>query len=855
MQLHPNGMLPPDPSLPPNDTYLFELGSIEAEVLSTEDLNTLDCLADCALQRGEAPRLLTDPYKKFWDIASLLGDYEDELMDNILDALQDLPTKFADAESLRPIISPQRMVLITNLLEWVCLFSVGYLPDHYKSHEVKKFLGIQEYIDILSLSVMPHQGLGQLSFADLLQFVNNPKKFGDDDADRGISWEIIQCIGEEFQKFANEKRIVEDIEAYSHLQPRKYVAEIRNVLREMPLRSQLLWGLFVSVTCYHMNENERMSARPNEWPSTVPVELRALLLQLDQSLRTKPYQGTRLPSTDLSMTSLPLVPPPPKIKALTHAIPELPHWISNGDNSCYMSSTLWALIFLARKSVHDRTQSLLWLGDLSLTRPLRDARTTFINLFNDLIKDDRKLTFQNIKVNEFRSAMQKVFPRRFHAPDAKGQEDAFEFLTAVMTDLLYLDSCSAAAPKFLKHYRFHRTNDLPLQMPETYDYAEALKPVSRAEPLPLFDIRLEAKGESFHSVKSLVTQARSAGMEERHAYLPQKDGGEFRAVEVELTEQLMVESRESAPDYFIGRVARFRFDHVQGIRSKLFDPILANATLEFGVLGGSGETVCYDLAAITVHSGPTLEAGHYFTYLMLEHDGEWKYVKYDDLVGCEECEPEIMVADAMSNGYIYFYTKREEGKIAPPPLPEEIDFEESKKIKEPPQGQEERVKLPKRPRPEEEEAMGLPAEEEAMDLEAKIESSLVDVPAPSSRNCQEAKEWMAFHNLIAQYNLDERGYPSLEELLLVLFKYEVDPEEQAKRAHRKERELLLAASQVLKRPIYLIEPSGDTEIQVIESAVIIPGENYSHGEHFSNPPIYLYKQADKSCFLMTMREQ
>src|SRR5205085_2041053 len=112
---------------------------------------------------------------------------------------------------------------------------------------------------------------------------------------------------------------------------------------------------------------------------------------------------------------------------------------------------------------------------------------------------------------------------------------------------------------------------------------------------------------------------------------------------------------------------------------KLFNFVFPNATLDFAILGKIGETIPYDLAAVVIHQGTTIESGHYYCYFRKEIEGELKFYKYDDLVGLEECESEEeIIADMATNGYIVYYKKRVHGQLPPPQLPFEEEYESSK---------------------------------------------------------------------------------------------------------------------------------------------------------------------------------
>jgi hypothetical protein len=312
------------------------------------------------------------------------------------------------------------------------------------------------------------------------------------------------------------------------------------------------------------------------------------------------------------------------------------------------------------------------------------------------------------------------------------------------------------------------------------------------------------------------------------------------------TEQLIVNSRESAPKYFIGRLARFFHDFAEGREKKRLDLICPNASLDFHIRGEEKEeeTVSYDLSAIAVHSGTTIHLGHYYTYIRQRIGQEWKFVKYCDIAGPEIClDEKSVMQDAIRNGYIYYYKKREASDLPPPLLPFEQAIEELAPQEAP-------SALPEGGFPltlaDEMEIEGiLPAFDLVpMISDKEIDAILQKNDAASLANQEgekmgkrgEAAEWLK-KNLSTEYVMQEQGFPSIADYAKFFGEENAGSEEQA----------LRFVSGLLTCPVYLLDPTRDRELCVLDGNYPIPGDKFRVGEEFLEAnPLYLFRQRDGS---------
>jgi len=61
---------------------------------------------------------------------------------------------------------------------------------------------------------------------------------------------------------------------------------------------------------------------------------------------------------------------------------------------------------------------------------------------------------------------------------------------------------------------------------------------------------------------------------------------------------------------------RFKYDVETWTKEKSFDKVLFPESIDVAELVGSSESQMYDLSAVLVHSGATVESGHYLAYVL-----------------------------------------------------------------------------------------------------------------------------------------------------------------------------------------------------------------------------------------------
>lgn len=206
------------------------------------------------------------------------------------------------------------------------------------------------------------------------------------------------------------------------------------------------------------------------------------------------------------------------------------------------------------------------------------------------------------------------------------------------------------------------------------------------------------------------------------------------------------------------------------------------------------EGVPYDLAAITVHSGTSVHAGHYYTYLRKQVEGQWKFFRYDDKRKPKEClNEQALFQDVAQNGYIFYYRKRENGDIAPP------EFVISE------------VVVP-----------------EIMVPEVMVPEFPILPEIVMEDKLSEARKWVAT-NLLGKFRIIKAlSIPQIKtvELMFSVFK---------------------KFAEHAKRAVYLIDRNNDEDLVILEEGYPIPSDNFRFGENFvSNGVIYMMRQQDNS---------
>jgi hypothetical protein len=875
---YPNGGLPPIASITSFDQlFSFSKDSPNLKPNSSDTSIPLGVFADLDALAAEAEKELssTNPYLRFWNLALELDSEDESVIEFIVEECDVTFHNYEnDRAKLESKFSKAEIVKLTSLLEWYALMQVGTIPKYKEKFEdVKQFLGINHCIEILIFKPISEElGGNRISLQELSNIICETC----DESDVAIQGKssfrkILNKVGDSLSDLISTERLLNNMECYFEFEDGDFIGEFLSDFDDLDEFSRLRWALFSSVASFHLQDcKEGITAKPGVWPTEIPLRLLSLLQMIDECLchiqSGKPFKKKK--STDerkfscgIPGVGVNLRDPigkefsqgiPATRRNLCYPldlckikVPEMPNWMPNGGDSCYVSSTLWPLLVMAKREITQRIQFFQTPGNedtaIFPNHPLRvkKARKDFFEMFSELAPHEPRIITVE-QVNCFRESMQIAFPGRYMFPNRFSQEDAYEFLVCVMNDLLALNSCSQLSPKFQKFHTFIRSNEDPLLEPEKYEYEDALKSAYSPEPF-FIDIRLDEGIVHAQTLKDLVTNARQTEEIDRHAYSRvQAAQGlkEFRPVKVKHTEQLLVESKEGAPEYFVGRLTRFSMDH-DGVRSKRFDFILPSAFLDFRIRGQEHglDTVSYDLTAITVHSGKTIDSGHYYTYFRKQVQGEWKFFKYDDLTGTEISQNvERVLEDAALNGYIFYYNKRSYDALPPTELVTgtELDIilrriHEEKVNKEKEKEDGSASQNLKRPREEYEKSSDVgPSASSTPQKKQSLEYNLV-----------EAREWVTFRlNASFFIGLEDRGYSSLEELFLHAF--QLNP--QIKDLNT--RQFLSAASNALKQTIYLIDPAIDKELNVLDTFPI-PSDLFRFGEKFSERSVlYLFKQRD-----------
>lgn len=662
--------------------------------------------------------------------------------------------------NLKQKFTREQIAEINAILEWYHLIMMGCLPekDGYKDEpgEIKKFLGISSYVEIVSPSVKLMSKANPLAFEDVLALVEPPQN-----TCSTHYFAFLQAIQKALLDNASADMAATNVELFVDF----WVGVgLKDCLGKMEVKERLRWTLFISIVSQYSNEAafvaDLASHVANRMPSDISDEMKQQLRYVTEALaKSNQSQGAG---------AAPATYRPPALFAKMDIL-GLPNWMPNAGNTCYISATLWALFVLLDAKVQQKIEAFTYASP---------AENAALNAFKGLyakISANEISNISRLEVNDFRTKMQAAFPTRFMAPFASSQEDAYEFLAATMRDLLGLDCTSDSAAKFIVLHTFARVNDEPLQMADLYDYTKALAPSYNKQLSYVLDIRLDEQVVPNIIFKDLVTTVRQTDVVERNAYLLQQtpEAAKYQSVQTQHTEQFMVESKALAPEYFCGRVTRFSVDYTTGMQHKRFDHITPSASLQFHTKQTADETVAYDLAAICVHSGYSINAGHYYTYFRKQIDGVYKWFKYDDIHGPELCHNEQQVLlDVAKNGYIYYYKKRAQDATPPPELV----------IKEP---------------------------------------------------YNQAKEWVK-HKLGDAFCIDEsKGcHPAFSD--------------QAQEAPSF-REL----AEKLNQAIYLVDPSGDRDLHILEDGHPIPGDFFRYGEQLASNGIqYIYKQQDGSYLVL-----
>lgn len=668
-----------------------------------------------------------DDLEMFCGLVKAFVDYKDPIFIKVADLynvnFQNLEEKFAKIEKL--FIGDELQKLIP-LLRWYCLLKMGDLPG-VELEGIKGMLGINYFIEMIipQKSEVAH-GTHQWSMEYLSKLIDFHQYYKEEfikSQSSNCYLKITKEVFETIYKALDTECLFSNINSCFEFEDAEYLDQFTDYFDQMDTCTRLRWVLFASVASFQLSDsNEGLTAKPGIWPSVIPKEILPLVKKIDYhivNMNDKQSSSTDSPTESGDKFNFMSFFTAPKIKVGVD-LPGMPNWMPNGGDSCYVSSTLWSLFLIANQDIQQKirefrqeelaeeeaSKALIQKEQIDFsskstrsakkrkvslvieeepkvdkqTLLIKKAKREFCQLYADLASQEiKKISIS--QVNRLRRAMQLAFPEHYIAPRSFSQEDAYEFLVCIVQSLWNLDSCLEGTPKFQMLHKFIQVGEDPLVEPVHYKYDEALQSAYISEPTPIVNVPLNDGKMQSITFRDLVTRVRQTEQVERHVYRKEEwnEGPKYHSINTDHSEQLIVESKERAPEYFIGRLTRFHQDLETGFRSKRFDVVVPNASLEFNIKGEQEgeERVAYDLAAITVHIGRTIDGGHYYTYIRKKVEGNWKFFRYDDIAGTREChDVERVISDAAINGYIYYYKKRGDDDEAPTSLPFENEVYE-----------------------------------------------------------------------------------------------------------------------------------------------------------------------------------
>lgn len=270
-----------------------------------------------------------------------------------------------------------------------------------------------------------------------------------------------------------------------------------------------------------------------------------------------------------------------------------------------------------------------------------------------LLKAEECTDITIAQVDALRQALQRAYDYRYFNPHSCSQEDAGDFLMCLVEDLLPM---FGSKHLYVKHTFQQLASSTQIE-PERYDYTAVLATKYLELEQNMTDISFEYK--TVETLSNLATGMRRTNDIDLNAYLRDASdtaAAKYQTIMAEHQEQFLVESAADAPDFFCVRLRRFSQNPATRARTKHQTPIIPSRSLQFQIKGKeeSNERVSYELSAITVHSGPSADGGHYYCYLL--HGGT--IYKYNDLTGAEAVVKEAEVwQDVLINGYIFYFKK------------------------------------------------------------------------------------------------------------------------------------------------------------------------------------------------------
>ncbi len=581
-----------------------------------------------------------DLYEQFIDIISLpiLGDSlpvellrKHELTDSII-----LKHYFSE-EEIRHMIA---------VLQWIHVLMIGDLANAEMTdngfEELKKFLGVDDIF-----AVLHPKGMKGKSVEEAVLFTEKSINV--------LYKSFIKRSADSLLELVNPENLSSNIEFLFRVDEAETLAALEPALQSLPQEVSFNWTLFVSIVTAFVDEFDTKKSfleQAAPWLSELPEALHPVITRLEEYVKSQMTDVVVVPKS--KPTIIPCYKQPVRFTRPSNV--GLPNDMYNGKDTCYISTTLWALAFV----MPDKVMECIKKFDKKIapTEEIQAARESFIRIFTQLRSETTEI-ISACTVNEFRRSMRKAFPFHFSETDPVAQEDAYQFLSCVLDHLLLMDYGKGI---FFVSRLFTRPNpDVPLVDPDLYNYKEQLAPHYAAEPSCLLTIRLPTAKEEGVTFSDLATKShRSTEILQRTVkQTTNSDKPATQEVAVYTSDQYVLPSVEDAPEVVICTLARFDLEHAAAVKRR--DVIEPSLELSFHVMGEPGTpsdtTVTYDLVAVTVHTGTTLHRGHYVNYM--RYGADRKIIKYCDLSG-PSVDPKFEdVRDHTSrDSYILYYKRR-----------------------------------------------------------------------------------------------------------------------------------------------------------------------------------------------------
>lgn len=787
---------------------------------------------------------LLDPYEHFWDViqffkATWPTPYE---MVNSVCKINELD-QHQGIEKFKSTFTVDQIKQLSGILYWLYLLDSGKVPRG-GLEDTKEYLGIDYCVEILDPSWTIKYTTNPVSLSYLSQMIEEAVH------EPEIEFEQVKM---KFLDFIDQDLTLRG-SFYDELEMNDNVAEdLLKRVEDLDNETKLRLILLSSIVCYLLpHSNEGLTAKPDEFPSKISENLIYIIKKIDKALlklrkgacddkssdgdNEDDFQNsgsfTKVRTSQNQFTQRAIIP----LEYEKLNLPGMPNWMPNGGNSCYISSTLWPIFFLLNQEVRTKMPMLEMAEYADPDQKVNLARCAFIQFYKEMSSQEKQ-GINTSQVNLFRSAIQNAYPKVFEAPKGRAQEDAYEFLICMIKDVMPLDPFSKGAAEFLKRHIYTKSSNQELVEPEFYNYIDGSSYCK--EELHTVDIVLGVKANGPQTLNRLVTGEHRTEDIEKNAYknVDDHNGPRYRSFTSQHSEQFVVESEQNAPNYFIGRLARFSSSNDQGSgQHKRFDVVVPNATLEFFVKDRELEDVRvrYDLVAITNHSGGSLYHGHYYTYMRTLVDNQWRFVKYCDIDGPSECRSsEAVIQDAAINGYIFYYKKREANEPAPTPVPFEDDPSKVEGRK------------------------NAPASSSTSSSTSTSTSTVIwggsnwnltpTSPSLPNTKTSKAEQWIIENKLsdVFQIHPSRQVFDSLRALFISHFPDSLDVISMID-DHVGQAEYFKTASDFLAIPIYHIDAYWDDEMVVDSNAQMVkPGASYIYGQDITtNPNFYVFQQPD-----------